>query len=105
MSGMTGMELRFESGTDSEGRLSSSTKSCAFIWARRERERGDFFVKTDWNCRLHRLALTGVSVKRVSFSFRGGLPSLSPLEFFRKEKSFFLSQMPLSSESPKRSFR
>ena len=42
MSGMTGMELRFESGSDSEGRLPSSTKSCTFIWARRERERGDF---------------------------------------------------------------
>ena len=105
MSGMTGMELRFESGTDSEGRLPLSTKSCTFIWARRERERGDFFVKTDWNCRLHRLALAGVSVKRVSFSFRGGMPSWSRLEFFRKEKSFFLSQMSLLSESPKRSFR
>ena len=65
MSGMTGMELRFGSGTDSEGRLPSSTKSCTFIWARRERERGDFFVKTDWNGWLHRLALAGVSVKRV----------------------------------------
>ena len=32
MSGMTGMELRFGSGTDSEGRLPSSTKSCTFIW-------------------------------------------------------------------------
>ena len=61
-------------------------------------------MKTDWNCRLHRLALAGVSVKRVSFSFRGGMPSWSRLEVFRKEKSFFLSQMALS-ESPKRSFR
>ena len=42
MSGMTGMELRFESETGSEGMLPSSTKSCTFIWARRERERGDF---------------------------------------------------------------
>ena len=84
---MTGMELRFESGTDSEGRLPSSSKSCTFIWTRREKERGDFFVKTDWNCRLHRLALAGV--KRVSFSFRGGMPSWSRLEVFRKEKFLF----------------
>ena len=51
MSGKTGMELRFESGTDSEGRLPSSTKSFTFIWARRDRKSGDFFCEdryTDW---------------------------------------------------------
>ena len=46
-------------------------------------------MKTDWNCRLQRLALAWVSVKRVSFSFRGGMPSWSRLEFFKKGKEFF----------------
>ena len=38
MSSMTGMGLRFESVTDSEGKLPSSTKSCTFIWTRRNGE-------------------------------------------------------------------
>ena len=46
-------------------------------------------MKTDWNCRLHRLALAGVSVKRVSFSFRGGMPSWSPFEFLERRKVSF----------------
>ena len=30
---------------DSGGMLPSSTRSCSFIWARRERESGDFFCE------------------------------------------------------------
>ena len=66
---------------ESEGRLPSSTKSCTFIVPGVIGKVVIFFVTTDWNCRLHRLTLAGVSVRRVSFSFRGGMPSRSHFEF------------------------
>ena len=92
-----GVVVRYSCGTVPGSILPESTKYCTFIWLSRARLRGDLGVNTDKNCALCTFALPTVSVVILSSSFSGGVPCWSCLEFFKKVKSFLLSQ---NSPSP-----